>query len=123
MQQDNVGNLLIALSDRDDVVDFFDQCQAQIQGRTTAWDLGSMLIKPVQRILKYPLLLKDLLFKGTNDEHAERAELTDALGKMVLAAEGINKSRRTKDLVLKSHAKTNVRLFALWLTLLLTCEW
>jgi hypothetical protein len=29
-----------------------------LQGRTGAWDLGSLLIKPVQRILKYPLLIK-----------------------------------------------------------------
>ena len=33
-------------------------CQAQMQGKTTSWDLGSLLIKPVQRVLKYPLLLR-----------------------------------------------------------------
>lgn len=29
-----------------------------MQGRTTCWDLSSLLIKPVQRVLKYPLLLR-----------------------------------------------------------------
>ena len=32
-----------------------------MQGRTTCWDLPSLLIKPVQRVLKYPLLLRVIL--------------------------------------------------------------
>lgn len=35
-----------------------------MQGRTTCWDLPSLLIKPVQRVLKYPLLLR--VSKKTN---------------------------------------------------------
>lgn len=34
------------------------KCRDELQGRTTSWDLGSLLIKPVQRVLKYPLLLR-----------------------------------------------------------------
>ena len=40
------------------IKEFFKSCQSQLQGRTGAWDLGSLLIKPVQRVLKYPLLIK-----------------------------------------------------------------
>ncbi|KAJ2680816.1 hypothetical protein GGI25_000452 [Coemansia spiralis] len=32
-----------------------------LTGKTTSWDLPSLLIKPVQRILKYPLLIRNLL--------------------------------------------------------------
>ncbi|KAJ1734322.1 hypothetical protein LPJ72_002403 [Coemansia sp. Benny D160-2] len=32
-----------------------------LEGKTTSWDLPSLLIKPVQRILKYPLLIRSLL--------------------------------------------------------------
>lgn len=48
------------LTERGDskVKDFFKSCQTELQGRTGAWDLGSLLIKPVQRVLKYPLLVK-----------------------------------------------------------------
>ena len=48
------------LMEKDDVriKDFFKSCQSELQGRTGAWDLGSLLIKPVQRVLKYPLLIK-----------------------------------------------------------------
>lgn len=36
--------------------------QAQfLSGKTTSWDLPSLLIKPVQRILKYPLLIRSIL--------------------------------------------------------------
>jgi hypothetical protein len=37
---------------------FLDQAKVQMQGRTNAWDLASMVVKPVQRVLKYPLLIK-----------------------------------------------------------------
>jgi hypothetical protein len=37
---------------------FLDQAKIQMQGRTNAWDLASMVVKPVQRVLKYPLLVK-----------------------------------------------------------------
>jgi hypothetical protein len=32
----------------------------KLRQKTTVFDLGALLIKPVQRILKYPLLLNEL---------------------------------------------------------------
>ena len=32
--------------------------EVKMKSKTTSWDLGSLLIKPVQRILKYPLLIQ-----------------------------------------------------------------
>lgn len=46
------------LENRPDTQPFFDECRIQMQGLTASWDLGSLLIKPVQRVLKYPLLLR-----------------------------------------------------------------
>jgi hypothetical protein len=37
---------------------YLEQSKVKMQGRTNAWDLASMVVKPVQRVLKYPLLIK-----------------------------------------------------------------
>jgi hypothetical protein len=37
---------------------FLEECRIKMQGQTRAWDLASLIVKPVQRVLKYPLLLK-----------------------------------------------------------------
>ncbi|KAI9305164.1 hypothetical protein BJ944DRAFT_73012 [Cunninghamella echinulata] len=46
------------LDAKPNVQQFLKTCSEQLHGRTQSWDIGSMLIKPVQRVLKYPLLLK-----------------------------------------------------------------
>src|SRR5688572_1668156 len=38
------------------------KCKNQCEGRTRSWDIASLLIKPVQRVLKYPLLLQVFKF-------------------------------------------------------------
>ncbi|KAJ1952994.1 hypothetical protein EC988_003249 [Linderina pennispora] len=65
-----------------------DQAQ-QLAGKTTSWDLASMLIKPVQRVLKYPLLLRTLVSltpAGTSD----RTQLEKAAQGIEYIAEAIN---------------------------------
>jgi hypothetical protein len=42
------------------------------------FDLKSVLIKPVQRILKYPLLLQELL-KNTSETHPDKVTLQQAI--------------------------------------------
>ena len=49
---------LTSPSGSDEVKEFLKSAQFELAGRTQAWDLGSLLIKPVQRVLKYPLLIK-----------------------------------------------------------------
>ena len=51
------GQHLQELESKKDLKAFFESCQQQCQGRTKTWDLSSFLIKPVQRVLKYPLLI------------------------------------------------------------------
>ncbi|KFW01138.1 Dynamin-binding protein, partial [Eurypyga helias] len=69
-------------------------------GCTNYINLGSFLIKPVQRVMRYPLLLMELL-NATPEAHPDKAPLTAA----VLAAKeinvNINEYKRRKDLVLK----------------------
>ena len=61
------------------------------------WDLQSILIKPAQRVLKYPLLLSQLL-KHTGSCHPDYRDIHTAhmaVGKM---AQDINEIKRRKDL-------------------------
>ncbi|XP_014675165.1 PREDICTED: dynamin-binding protein-like [Priapulus caudatus] len=64
------------------------------------FDLGSILIKPVQRVLKYPLLLNALL-RATDDAHADHARLAASVTTATDVAAAINESKRRYELVHK----------------------
>ncbi|KAF8947095.1 hypothetical protein BGZ46_005654, partial [Entomortierella lignicola] len=56
-RQEASAQHLLELDNRKELKPFFDACTEKCKGRTTTWDLASMIIKPVQRVLKYPLLI------------------------------------------------------------------
>eukprot|EP00063_Salmo_salar_P095951 XP_014070786.1 PREDICTED: rho guanine nucleotide exchange factor 17-like isoform X3 [Salmo salar] len=58
--------------------------------------LGDLMIKPVQRIPRYELLVKDLL-KHTPEEHPDHPLLLDAQRDIKRLAEKINKGRRSAE--------------------------
>ncbi|XP_056229561.1 rho guanine nucleotide exchange factor 17-like [Seriola aureovittata] len=58
--------------------------------------LGDLMIKPVQRIPRYELLVKDLL-KHTPEDHPDHAFLLDAQRDIKRLAEKINKGRRSAE--------------------------
>ncbi|XP_072112586.1 rho guanine nucleotide exchange factor 38 isoform X2 [Mobula birostris] len=72
----------------------------QEQGKSTLLDMGSLLIKPVQRIMKYPLLLSEL-FKSTPELHADHRSVEEALLAVMQINTNINEFKRRKDLVMK----------------------
>ena len=59
-----------------------------------------MLVKPVQRVLKYPLLLKRLL-KETDNSHSDYKSLMKACEEIDRVAEVINEVKKRKDIVQK----------------------
>ncbi|KAI0819201.1 hypothetical protein BC628DRAFT_1333538 [Trametes gibbosa] len=63
-----------------------------------AWDLPSLLIKPVQRLLKYPLLLATII-EETPDSHGDKRNLRCAREKMEEVARGVNEGRRRREVV------------------------
>lgn len=71
----------------------------RIRNETNSYDLPSMLIKPIQRILKYPLLLSELVKTSSNPRETE--QLQDALETMTKMASEINEYKRRKELVQK----------------------
>ncbi|XP_070685621.1 rho guanine nucleotide exchange factor 17-like [Pempheris klunzingeri] len=58
--------------------------------------LGDLMIKPVQRIPRYELLVKDLL-KHTSEDHPDHSYLLDAQRDIKRLAEKINKGRRSAE--------------------------
>uniref|UniRef100_A0A673BTS5 Dynamin-binding protein n=1 Tax=Sphaeramia orbicularis TaxID=375764 RepID=A0A673BTS5_9TELE len=69
-------------------------------GKTNYINLGSFLIKPVQRVMRYPLLLMELL-GATPESHHDRPQLTQALQAVKEINVNINEYKRRKDLVVK----------------------
>ncbi|XP_031699078.1 dynamin-binding protein isoform X3 [Anarrhichthys ocellatus] len=69
-------------------------------GKTNYINLGSFLIKPVQRVMRYPLLLMELL-GATPESHHDRPQLTQALLAIKEINVNINEYKRRKDLVVK----------------------
>ncbi|XP_054623908.1 dynamin-binding protein isoform X3 [Dunckerocampus dactyliophorus] len=69
-------------------------------GKTNYINLGSFLIKPVQRVMRYPLLLMELL-GATPESHHDRPQLTLALQAVKEINVNINEYKRRKDLVVK----------------------
>lgn len=68
------------------------------QSLTHAWDLPSLLIKPVQRLLKYSLLLGAIIDE-TPDPHPDKDNLKKAREKMEIVAHGVNEGRRRREVV------------------------
>jgi len=73
-------------------------CWAQVKPHTHAWNLDSMLIKPVQRITKYPLLFEDLL-ACTTPAHPDYFNIRAAAELSRKIALEIDEAKRRKDVV------------------------
>lgn len=71
------------------------ECFQDSKNRTTAWTLDALLIKPVQRLMKYPLLLSSLL-QVTPHHHPDYTSLKEALRQIQLCADRINASAAPK---------------------------
>uniref|UniRef100_A0A3P9MNP4 Dynamin-binding protein n=1 Tax=Oryzias latipes TaxID=8090 RepID=A0A3P9MNP4_ORYLA len=70
------------------------------RGKANLLDMGSLLIKPVQRIMKYPLLLGEL-WQATPEDHPDHQPLQEAFTTAKIINININEFRRRKDIVMK----------------------
>ena len=74
------------------------ECKAYASDLTSAWDLDSLLVKPVQRILKYPLLL-DQLLEVTPENHPDYTALDIAVREMKGISMRINEMKKRADIM------------------------
>lgn len=77
---------------------WLNECHNYANDITSAWDLDSLLVKPVQRILKYPLLLKSLL-EQTPDDHPDFTALELAVKEMMNVSHRMNESKKRAELL------------------------
>ncbi|CAM1320691.1 DNMBP (predicted) [Pycnogonum litorale] len=79
---------------------YLDNGVAKIKREQNCFNLASILIMPIQRILKFPLLLNQLKM-CTEDDHPDKIELQRAFDLMTDVATTINEAKRRRDLVFK----------------------
>lgn len=70
------------------------------EGKPNLLDMGSLMIKPIQRVMKYPLLLCELR-NSTPPSHPDYRALEEAFAAVKDINVNINELKRRKDLVLK----------------------
>ncbi|EST09433.1 Dbl homology (DH) domain protein [Kalmanozyma brasiliensis GHG001] len=94
----SMARLQELLSTQPKVGSFLSECTRAARAYTNAWDLSSLLIKPVQRVLKYPLLLSQIL-ASTSAKHPDSESLSAASVEIQKVADNINEVKKRKDLV------------------------
>ena len=95
---DAANKKLQALQRNPKVAIWLKECREWAADLTSAWDLDSLLVKPVQRILKYPLLLTELL-ESTPSDHPDHLDLASALQEVTNISVRINEMKKRADLV------------------------
>ncbi|KAH8731504.1 hypothetical protein GQ44DRAFT_698846 [Phaeosphaeriaceae sp. PMI808] len=71
-------------------------CFEQVENMTQAWDLDSLLVKPCQRLLKYPLLL-DQLISSSDPDHPDLEDLRAARIELMAMSGRINEAKKRAD--------------------------
>lgn len=102
---DDVINLLEKYEENSETSAFI-QGKLGVGSNPSFFSLSSVLIKPVQRVLKYPLLLNELV-KVTETDNPGKPDLLTALKVMTDVADEINECKRRKDLVVKYRKETD----------------
>ena len=74
------------------------ECGRWASDLTTAWNLDALLVKPVQRITKYPLLLTELL-SATPSDHPDHDAIANALREVTAISHRINEMKKRADVV------------------------
>ncbi|XP_052067462.1 dynamin-binding protein-like isoform X1 [Mytilus californianus] len=103
---DEVISILEKYREDPSIKQYFNGKLNELREQIVVFDLEALLIKPVQRILKYPLLLNELI-KCTENSHEDSLEALNGINAMTDVAAAINEYKRRKDLVFKYKRETD----------------
>ncbi|KAF2003576.1 hypothetical protein P154DRAFT_486865 [Amniculicola lignicola CBS 123094] len=96
LNNDDATEFLIAHGKTQKILGWQMACIKGAHGLTQAWDLNSLIVKPVQRLLKYPLLLTDLL-GCTPEDHPDYPALKAARDEVIKISERVNSAKKRQD--------------------------
>uniref|UniRef100_A0A8C4W1L3 Rho guanine nucleotide exchange factor 38 n=2 Tax=Gopherus TaxID=38771 RepID=A0A8C4W1L3_9SAUR len=97
---DDAHTMLESYEKNEELKQHLKHCVQSLKGKPNLMDMGSLMIKPIQRVMKYPLLLCELL-NSTPASHPDHKALQDAFAAVKDINVNINELKRRKDLVLK----------------------
>lgn len=95
---DAANQRLSALKNTPTVKCWLDECHNNASDITSAWDLDSLLVKPTQRVSKYPMLLQQLL-ETTPANHPDHDALKLAAKESIAMLTRINEAKKRADIV------------------------
>jgi hypothetical protein len=72
---------------------WLNECNTVAKDLTAAWDLDALLVKPVQRITRYQLLLTQIL-EHTSDDHPDHRALQTTCGELLTMLQTIDDLKR-----------------------------
>jgi hypothetical protein len=103
---DAANQRLAALQGNPTVKCWLDECHNNASDITSAWDLDSLLVKPTQRISKYPLMLQQLL-DSTPSDHPDHDALKASAKDSIAMLTRINEAKKRTDLVEQMIGRNN----------------
>ncbi|KAK4181599.1 hypothetical protein QBC36DRAFT_317408 [Triangularia setosa] len=95
---DQSSKRLVQIQEDEGVMLWLNECNEVAKELTSAWNLDSLLVKPMQRITKYPDIITHLL-KYTPADHPDREPLIAARLAVIDAIDEINKSKKNHEMV------------------------
>lgn len=89
------------LEKNEETINWLNKCNAKLKDLNVgAWDLDSVIVKPVQRLLKYPLFLKEML-KSVDESDPQFISIKIAHEKFTQLAETINTNKKQYEVISK----------------------
>ncbi|KAF2474508.1 uncharacterized protein BDR25DRAFT_331960 [Lindgomyces ingoldianus] len=96
LNHDDANEFLKANAKNPKILGWQMACIKHSEGLTNAWDLDSLLVKPTQRLLKYPLLL-DELQKVTGKDHPDYEAIKAAREELIQISVRINQAKKRQE--------------------------
>ncbi|KAJ4370612.1 hypothetical protein N0V83_005133 [Neocucurbitaria cava] len=96
LNQDNASAFIKRNQGNPELATWVIACFEQVENMTQAWDLDSLLLKPCQRLLKYPLLLQGLE-EACDPEHPDLPNIRQARKELLAINARINEAKARSD--------------------------
>ncbi|KAF2831904.1 hypothetical protein CC86DRAFT_82733 [Ophiobolus disseminans] len=96
LNQENAAAYIKKHQANSDLAGWVSACFEQVENMTQAWDLDSLLLKPCQRLLKYPLLL-DSLENSSDPNHPDLPDIKAARKELLAISGRINEAKKRAD--------------------------